>query len=936
VAVRLFSRWRSTEEGNQLRRWILLLLLVSASWAQTTVTLNGTSYALKDHPRVWFDGPGGSITSSFCTDTLNPACKGVASNLPWTANNNEVAPYITSTSDCPSGPNCSYNWAHAYSGMRISNFMPVASAALGWYTDHSKTTYLDLVKYWIGNVDLIIETLGCDETFSNCGNNVDNDYARRYLQPIFMAYELVQDQLDPTVKAAFVGMILNDRQDAGGCTNAFIAGSGTITTTTSSTTVTGIGTLWLTNPDTTQQLAPGDTIYILNDPHRVTAVSSDTSLTYLTQNMGYFTAHSSVAYKIAHRWQSGNCGFIDYIKHNLFSQFSTPPILSSSPYGVSGGASGWHPNDLLHNQVATTGVVLTAAALSLADADSRAITLLQQIFAWWNYPTDSGYTYTNQSSYPDGGYHIFKQYWSGFAQVDTRYFMSRVHGFMQDQAWFWDNNFTTTIGSGYLQGAWLKNSMLAYIYSQRGPTNSSDTLNNLMPFQDRYTTSQLRGDNVLGVMTGIHAYQGSNEAAWANYWLRNLSTTWALTGSVPGLTDVGAAQWAYIFLSPTDAATNPTTVLPLDRAFTGNDFDGPTGVGTNVVLSRSGWNPSSDTILLIQAFGARSSSEFGRNDGSYKIFRKRFLVAEDNVNGGYSRSDSGSANHTNYMEIGGTDNLIDPNPGNGRPYVDIRVPRYHQSTAGNSYMYSLVDGTAAYMPAAGVIRQQRQFVHFKAADTQELIVIYDDVKTAKGALKRSFTHFNILAADGNTAVFDQTSSSMAVTNATSSLQTMWVFPSATRLYIDNADGSYTGGDNTTFRVSACATADGNSCDPDNKAWDLITIHVPGGPNVSALPRATLLAACDANFRGVQIEGVDPKVTVFAQGGNLYARAVFTTTFSGNGQILITGLQPGSYAVTKDGAPVAVMAVSAADGTLSFQSTSGAFSILRKRPKLFSR
>ena len=103
----------------------------------------------------------------------------------------------------------------------------------------------------------------------------------------------------------------------------------------------------------------------------------------------------------------------------------------------------------------------------------------------------------------------------------------------------------------------------------------------------------------------------------------------------------------------------------------------------------------------------------------------------------------------------------------------------------------------------------------------------------------------------------------------------------------------------------------------------------------SLPATTSLTTIDANHVGVQLSDSIPLVAVFAEtvqdnGNNTYTpltytSATFTSTHSGTGKYLVTGLQPGTYSVLRGGAalPGYSATIVTADGTLVFSATSGA-------------
>jgi hypothetical protein len=116
-----------------------------------------------------------------------------------------------------------------------------------------------------------------------------------------------------------------------------------------------------------------------------------------------------------------------------------------------------------------------------------------------------------------------------------------------------------------------------------------------------------------------------------------------------------------------------------------------------------------------------------------------------------------------------------------------------------------------------------------------------------------------------------------------------------------------------------------------------------GPNSGSLPATTILPT-DSNHVGVQIGGSAPKVAIFPRGtiavgdgtfnSATYSSVSFSSTHSGTGQYLIAGLEPGTYAVNKEGTAVKGLeaVVVAETGVLDFTSAAGSFSVSSGAPR----
>ena len=115
--------------------------------------------------------------------------------------------------------------------------------------------------------------------------------------------------------------------------------------------------------------------------------------------------------------------------------------------------------------------------------------------------------------------------------------------------------------------------------------------------------------------------------------------------------------------------------------------------------------------------------------------------------------------------------------------------------------------------------------------------------------------------------------------------------------------------------------------------EFLVVHMPSLSSAPELPPTTLLTDTGPNFRGVLIGGADPKVAVFGRNGLLYNRAAFVALFKGQAQIIVTGLAPGTYKVTRGRTTVLTSAeVHDKDNTLYFESVSGgAFQVSQISP-----
>ncbi len=114
-------------------------------------------------------------------------------------------------------------------------------------------------------------------------------------------------------------------------------------------------------------------------------------------------------------------------------------------------------------------------------------------------------------------------------------------------------------------------------------------------------------------------------------------------------------------------------------------------------------------------------------------------------------------------------------------------------------------------------------------------------------------------------------------------------------------------------------------------YDLMT-YIYAGASGATKPVTTMLGTIDTNFVGVQIADSTPRVAVspktLTPSGSVYLSPTytttsFTTTHSGTGNYLVSGMVAGFYAIS---GPSSTSCTVGADGTCYFTSASGAITI----------
>lgn len=140
-------------------------------------------------------------------------------------------------------------------------------------------------------------------------------------------------------------------------------------------------------------------------------------------------------------------------------------------------------------------------------------------------------------------------------------------------------------------------------------------------------------------------------------------------------------------------------------------------------------------------------------------------------------------------------------------------------------------------------------------------------------------------------------------------------------HTDNPNGTYSGGNGSTYRISVCASTTGTTCNTSNLTAHIGVIHEPVAGTSNTMPATSVLSA-DVNHMAMQVAGSSPKVAIFPVDGGLYNSTSVVSTFSGTGQYLVTGLTPNAYTATINGTNVVSADVNANDNTLYFEGGSG--------------
>jgi len=907
----------------------------------------GSLVTLKEHPRVWLDGAGGALTSTLCTHGRDD-CKAVSSNPAYAAMKTAIdGRVLTANTAAPSETT-------------IAQFQGGDMGYLGgvalMYQSTGGTSYREKTIAALNNIEKYTKGFGCVSLqITGCGDSITLDYGSKYMWNMAQAYSIVRSGMTPLERTTFANKMLNDVDDS--CTSRFYAGVGTVNYTLYGRTITGTGTQWLTNPDTTQRMEAGDSIayttgctsgYCAAMTMIVKSVESDTSLTIQTSPTGGFVSANVVngPFWIGKPWASGNCGLVNFISYSGYSPRSSGKTHASSYLAGApsafGGAGIYSRDEAsrgeLYNQNITKGLGFLALAIALADDDPRAQAMLQRMVFWWK----------------DFWYPLQRQWTTGAMQITSKYYATRVNPFTTDFAIQLRNSFYES-SMDFTGGTWLKTPLSLWVYGYNRATNGNIRWGGPAP-------SAMTPDHWKGGLAAAYLTPGSDESkAWLHI-LKNYTGYY-----LPAETQFGYANMLgypdnYLYTDPTAPTADPNATLPLSRNLTVSDSQ-PNGEGTGLVISRTGWLADSSIFEIHALSNFRFSNLYGvsysGDPASYKVFKRHYLLAEDYGKGIQPTFSAYCApnEQSNYMRIG-------PYIGNSPSLLQranfkaqiqyVKTPRYW-SDPDNAATYAMVDYAGAYQTAAQITFAHRHFAHFKKPGRSEYIIAADAVRTSGGQHKITFLHYPnngqagwfengktpwpANGTEGNTVV---TGDSIVSSAPASRILTKVLKPggaTSLRVYTDNPDGSYTGavdpakgplgGAGQTFRVSICASADGATCDVSNLKTNVLVAHrVVDGTTETANP-VELLSAIDPNFIGAQVDdGANSIVAVFPAEDLTLSAAAFTTTHSDAGQYLVSGLTAGLWSISRDGAVITAAASVDSSGTLYWEGGAGAYVLVR--------
>ncbi|MEZ5356548.1 MAG: Ig domain-containing protein [Bryobacteraceae bacterium] len=397
------------------------------------------------------------------------------------------------------------------------------------------------------------------------------------------------------------------------------------------------------------------------------------------------------------------------------------------------------------------------------------------------------------------------------------------------------------------------------------------------------------------------------------YWLENTSNFLDFAQQAQTSTGKEVIPYYLLYRGGWPSASDYRT-LPTYRFFTQVDSTVKKPLG--VLFSRGSWtDPTATHLTVLGASPAYDHWAGYPPPGGYKIAKcannpctqgdARGRLLDDDANAGM-----GSAGTTNYVEIGGANNL---RPGTTTGLVHSGQNSIWDRQYGSaSSVYTRIDTTGAYKTAVGVASSSRQIAHLKpAGQSSDYVIAYDHVRTTTPQSirtrlfyriqKKTPTPTGVLA--GDTFVYTDSMSNARI---------------STKILLG---GTVTQGTNTAYSIPL--TLDGGTA----TETEFLVLHRVGGSLSDTLPSVSLLNS-DSNFRAVQVDDANAPLVVLLSktalsGASNYISASVVSTHAGQARYLVGGLTAGTYEVKLNGSVIlSGLSVDGNTETIEFTAPAG--------------
>ena len=913
-----------------MRQFHVLLCCAAGLAAQTTVTLNGNTYTLASHPRVWLDGPGGAFSASL----QDSGGKANAGNPAYAALVAQVNAFIGSNI-CSTGANTysGYQCPGANSRPNVYNMSSAVNAAFLWYAQGASAAdpngYLAAAIYGYEHFeDFASGSFACDESKTYCNARSTDIYTSLVYDYVWTGFSIIRAQWiaqkGSGEVATFARKVLNDNDTSHngigvtGCTNITPA-SGTGTISVSGNVVTGSGTSFLAQLSAGSVLlqSPADGGAIIGTVYSVT---SDTQVILTTSRQN--TAPSG-AWRYAGEWNNTNCGAIFFMKHHQ----DAPPLIPgqesgySANYAPSGGQDvGFDNNisqDCIHSYV--------LMALALADDNPTAGALLTEAYNWYY---SGGYTLVTSSGSENGMYPLLKAGMTGFGLGGGYYY----YGTWQGSAALTALSIRNSVVSGpdltagnYLAVAPAFTTMMALptIVSGSGQVASFDNWENVYA-SAADLQSQARGSMEVCGMSPSDPYcpafyqwlRGRSDYTEAG-WIAPAGTgeflPWYFVFNDPTIAAASLPVTQFVFKTPDVSAAECATQFPSSTCPTNMIFQG--------AISKSDWT-STATQLMIRAgftsYGQDHAGTGGYESGSYHLFKGgKYLAAGDSA--GYDYILDGE----NTILIGNAGNW---NQGTGFAPITRWAGSDFTGVPASQYVYAMVNLAPSYTSGANVTAASREVIHSKPSSRQDYVITYDGIALSSGSTINAYHHYALNGGPSTNVTYTSGGLTVSSNQTTARLNTA-ILP-VTGVDTVATNNTYPDANGYTVRITSCPEGtNSGTCSSTATSFEEITVEQPCNGTGCTMPTITQpsCTGMGGNCTTAQIaDSGEARVAMFARQGALLAGASFTTTHSGTGQYIVAGLAAGTYTVTVGGSAVtgSPFTVPAGDTTLNFTSTAG--------------
>lgn len=908
-----------------------------------------TEHALTPSPSVLLDGPAGELTRRVKDpDGTGPqkAPKANPSWVPYDGMQRLLAGYLAAPMSQP-----------ILNRDGVRQGLVQVTAALDWYMDNSKTKSLQAVKDWLNSFDRYMGGLNtftaCIENMYACGRGSYTDWYSFQAAHMAYAYALVREQMSEEERRTFANRIFNDLDS--GCENMARASAGTVSVEPRSKTVRGNGTRFLADYAPIEGVARRAIHFEMGRAGlwgEVASIQSDTELT-LAAALGS-GAVTDVRHYTVTPWTNKSCGVNWFVTHHPYApnviaeRFPATIVNRVAPedthltvnqagsfprqvpffirvnneiarvkavngntftvdralfataagthnpnapvklfeYPSSGGVEmtsrvGMVPlDDPLHNLNFAKVYGYFVVALALAQDDARARDLLQKS---WNY-------------FYDFTYPLSKSSWTGISQGGFSYGPGRWSNWMFLMAIHSRASLQPAIEIA--DGQWLRDMVVNPIFLTL-PVSATRQ----MRYADAGTEEQLLARYVRWVLTAQTVLKGTSEAAFANFWFRNMAKFY----EVPWFTGASGQDlipFGVLYTSEDDASTDYREVVPPHKFFTQTDINPwwHSNYPYNTVVSRQDWTADS-TYLWVGAF-SNPNDHLGSHPGpgSYKLVKGEYLIAEE----GPGTLGTSNISASNAVQFGATVYRQPPR----EVYASLLVDKKRGT---KDFSYFRVDSKKWFVSQLGIQRNYRHFVHLKSG-AQDHVLVYDDVAATTKEVRTARVHYYAdksetpnFRVEGDRAVFERQAAQVA-----------------TAILLPEGEAT-----RKTKEAKLSATEVSRSLVLEGGSAPEVEFLVVHRASKTAGEWSAKLLDAGAGYRAIHIADNPARLVFVPRNGDSPKGEVSATIPAEQSlELFAAGLQPGAYQILADGKPVVDRELVRSDGSLYAKVRGRSFTIKR--------